>query len=580
MEWEGTRMKTRFKVLLWIFISVLLYFLFLGSKMSHLDRAEKTISLLMEMREEDSLLNEAILKNRNAIQKNYDSVQKSSLFIENSILYFDDFSYKLPNEDSIRLKKLLETVKLNFEAKKEKIEEFKEKNSIYTHSLSVIPISVRKLTIKYTNLKEQLDSLLKYILLYNIKTDEKYYNGAFEIIQKIKSNNISKENLEIEVFLEHSIFILNNKKQLDSIINEIIESKFADSIEKMGEDLSDIYIIILKKSGIYSVLLYSLSVGVLFYSAFILLKLIISSYSLKKAMINLKELNTSLERFVPRESLQLLSLDSINTIKLGLSVKREMTVLFSDIRSFTTISEKMSPEENFEFINSYLKEMGPIVRQHNGFIDKFIGDAIMALFRGEGEDALHAGIEMFKKLKTYNEKNRNTSKRPPLEIGIGIHSGEMMFGTIGENNRMETTVISDTVNLASRIESITKFYGVGFLISEHFYESIDYPNKFKIRYIDRVRVKGKNRPIKIFEVYDADSEDTIEKKDATRDDLADAINKFYERDPKYALDLLKKCKSIFPDDPVIRFHHDRCKKMIPKLMEPEEEWEDATEPKF
>ncbi len=573
-------MKTRFKILLWIFISGLLYFLFLGSKMSHLDEAEKTIVLLIEMRDEDSLLNEAILKNKNAIQKNYDSIQKSSLFIQNSFFYFDDFLYMLPNEDSIRIKKLIETVKLNFEAKKEKIEEFKEKNSIYTHSLSVIPISVRKLSLKYPNQKEQLDSLLKYILLYNIITDDKFYKGAFEIIQKIKTNNISKDNIEIEVFLDHSTFILNNKKQLDIVITEIIESEFGESIETLGEDLSEIYKVVLIKSGIYSVLLYSLSVGVLLYSAFILLKLIISSHSLKKAMVNLKDLNISLERFVPRESLQLLSIDSISTIKLGLSVKKEMTVLFSDIRSFTTISEKMSPEENFEFINSYLKEMGPIVRQYNGFIDKFIGDAIMALFRGEGEDALHAGIEMFRKLKIYNERNRNTSQRPPLEIGIGIHSGEMMFGTIGENNRMETTVISDTVNLASRIESITKFYGVGFLISEHFYESIDYPNKFKIRYIDRVRVKGKNRPIKIFEVYDADSEDNIEKKDATRDDLAEAINKFYERDPKHALDLLKKCKSTFPDDPVIRFHHDRCKKMIPKLMEPEEEWEDATEPKF
>jgi len=573
-------MKIRFKILLWIFISGLLYILFLGSKMSHLDKAEKTITILIEMRDEDSLLNEAILKNKNAIQKNYDSIQKSSLFIQNSFFYFDDFLYMLPNEDSIRIKKLIETVKLNFEAKKEKIEEFKEKNSIYTHSLSVIPISVRKLSLKYPNQKEQLDSLLKYILLYNIITDDKFYKGAFEIIQKIKTNNISKDNIEIEVFLDHSTFILNNKKQLDIVITEIIESEFGESIETLGEDLSEIYKVVLIKSGIYSVLLYSLSVGVLLYSAFILLKLVISSHSLKKAMVNLKDLNISLERFVPRESLQLLSIDSISTIKLGLSVKKEMTVLFSDIRSFTTISEKMSPEENFEFINSYLKEMGPIVRQYNGFIDKFIGDAIMALFRGEGEDALHAGIEMFRKLKIYNERNRNTSQRPPLEIGIGIHSGEMMFGTIGENNRMETTVISDTVNLASRIESITKFYGVGFLISEHFYESIDYPNKFKIRYIDRVRVKGKNRPIKIFEVYDADSEDNIEKKDATRDDLADAINKFYERDPKYALDLLKKCKSTFPDDPVIRFHHDRCKKMIPKLMEPEEEWEDATEPKF
>ena len=139
----------------------------------------------------------------------------------------------------------------------------------------------------------------------------------------------------------------------------------------MADSLTYSYKSEIKKSSIYSVLLYSLSVGVLLYTALILLKLIISSYSLKKVNIDLKELNVSLEKFVPKEVLQLLSIDSISTIKLGKSVKREMTVLFSDIRSFTSLSEKMSPEENFEFINSYLNQMGPIVRQHNGFIDKF-----------------------------------------------------------------------------------------------------------------------------------------------------------------------------------------------------------------
>ncbi len=542
--------------------------------------AEKTITLLLEVRESDSLLNESILKNRNNIQKNYDSIEKSLLYIQNSLLFFEKFSYDLPEEETIHLKKKLEIVKQGFHSKKEKIEEFKEINSIYIHSLSVVPISIRRLSQRYPNLKEQLDALLKNILLYNIKPEDRYSAGAIELASKINKSAASKDNPEIEVLLERSEYILNNKKSIDQLISEIIESDFSDSLDTMGEDLTGIYKVILKQSGIYTVVLYSLSVGVLLYSAFMLIQLFISSQSLKKALINLKETNESLEKFVPRESLQLLSVDSINTIRLGLSVKREMTVLFSDIRSFTTLSEKMSPEENFDFINSYLKEMGPIVRQHNGFIDKFIGDAIMALFKGEGEDALLAGIEMFQTLRSYNTKNRNTRSRPPLEIGIGIHCGEMMFGTIGENNRMETTVISDTVNLASRIESITKFYGIGFLISEQFYEGLDYPDKFKIRYIDKVRVKGKNRPLNIYEVFDADTEESIEKKDTTKEDLSNAINMYYKRDPKHALDLLKKCKSYFPEDPVIRFHHDRCKKMIPKLMEPEEEWEDATEPKF
>jgi class 3 adenylate cyclase len=573
-------MRTRYRILIWLFISGLLYLLFLGSRINEIDKLEQVINVLLEMREVDAHLNESILKNRYNIEKNYDRIESSVNSIKNLIYILETFSNTMNFEKDSKFKDNLEILKKDFLIKSDNIEKFKENNAIYSNSISLIPISIRINIRNSSSPKELLDSLLKNILYFNLKNDKKSQLDANEIVQKLIKINTVKKDEELNVLIKYCLIALNEKEALDKYLNNIIESNFILSIEEVAESLTFIYKSEFKKSSIYSVLLYSLSVGVLIYTAFILLKLIISSYSLKKVNIDLRELNVSLEKFVPKEVLQLLSIDSISTIKLGKSVKREMTVLFSDIRSFTSLSEKMSPEENFEFINSYLKHMGPIVRQHNGFIDKFIGDAIMALFKGEGEDAILAGIQMLKELKDYNEIHRNTSYRPPLEIGIGVHAGEMMFGTIGENNRMETTVISDTVNLASRIESITKFYGVGFLISEHIYESLDHPDKFKIRYVDKVRVKGKNRPIKVFEVYSADPPEMIEKKDLTKIDLEKAINKFYDRDPKYALELLKRCKYNFPDDPVIRYHHDRCKKMIPKLMEPEEEWDDATEPHF
>ena len=108
----------------------------------------------------------------------------------------------------------------------------------------------------------------------------------------------------------------------------------------------------------------------------------------------------------------------------------------------------------------------------------------MAIFENENE-ALRAGVEMLETLKFYNEQNRNSETRPPIKIGIGIHTGFMMFGTVGEQHRMDSTVISDAVNLASRIESITKFYGVPMLISEDIYNAITYKDQFKIRYIDQ-----------------------------------------------------------------------------------------------
>ncbi len=573
-------MKTRYRILIWFFISGLLYLLFLGSRINDIDKIEQVINVLLEMREVDAQLNESILKNRYNIERNYDRIETSVNSIKNLIYILESLSNTMNFGKDSKFKDNLEVLKKDFLIKSDNIEKFKENNAIYNNSISLIPISIRLNIRNSTSPKELLDSLLKNILFFNLKNDKKSQLDANEIVEKLIKINIVKKDEELNVLVKYCLIALNEKESLDKNLNNTLESNFILSIEEVADSLTYSYKSEIKKSSIYSVLLYSLSVGVLLYTALILLKLIISSYSLKKVNIDLRELNVSLEKFVPKEVLQLLSIDSISTIKLGKSVKREMTVLFSDIRSFTSLSEKMSPEENFEFINSYLKQMGPIVRQHNGFIDKFIGDAIMALFKGEGEDAILAGIQMLKELKEYNEKHRNTHFRPPLEIGIGVHAGEMMFGTIGENNRMETTVISDTVNLASRIESITKFYGVGFLISEYIYESLDFPEKFKIRYIDKVRVKGKNRPIKVFEVYSADSPEMIEKKDLTKLDLEKAITKFYDRDPKHALELLKRCKYNFPDDPVIRYHHDRCKKLIPKLMEPEEEWNDATEPHF
>ena len=572
-------MKTRYRVLIWILLSIFLYLLFLGSRMNDIEAGDKIIKLILEISEADTMLNESVLKNRYGLEKNYDRIEKASIFINNSLYILDNYNHMF-NIHSYKENSTLIKSKEGFSTKIHKIEIFKEKNSMYNNSISLFPHLIKRNIKNNSAPKDSLELLQKNILFFNTNGDEDSIKISREMILKLSNINSTKRDTELEFLLYHSNIILDFKKELDSTVNEIIDNKFTDHIDNLGIEFSEQYKVILKRANIFSVLLYSLSVGVLLYSAFLLLKLIISSFFLRKANENLLSLNQSFEKFVPKESLQLLSVDTISTIQLGKSVKREMTVLFSDIRSFTSISEKMSPEENFEFINSYLKEMGPIVRNHNGFIDKFIGDAIMALFKGDAEDAIRAGIQMFKDIKEYNTKNRNTKNRPPLEIGIGVHTGEMMFGTVGENDRMETTVISDSVNLASRIESITKFYGVGFLISEHIYESLDDPNKYKIRFIDKVRVKGKTRPIKIYEVYDADNPEFISLKDQTKIDLENAVLKFYARDPKYALELLKRCKSAFPDDPVIRYHHDRCKKMIPKLIEPEEEWLDATEPHF
>jgi class 3 adenylate cyclase len=187
--------------------------------------------------------------------------------------------------------------------------------------------------------------------------------------------------------------------------------------------------------------------------------------AVRKTILDLKHTNLSIERFVPHAFLQLIGKPSIMEVELGDNAHREMTILFSDIRDFTPLSEAMTPDENFSFINSYLEKMGPIIRDHNGFIDKYIGDAIMALFESP-DDAVRASLAMVDALERFN-RHWHAAGHAPVVSGIGINTGSLMLGTIGEQNRMDGTVISDAVNLASRIESLTKVYKVGVLISRN-----------------------------------------------------------------------------------------------------------------
>ncbi|HYO06762.1 MAG TPA: adenylate/guanylate cyclase domain-containing protein, partial [Phototrophicaceae bacterium] len=165
----------------------------------------------------------------------------------------------------------------------------------------------------------------------------------------------------------------------------------------------------------------------------------------------LEKIAAASARFVPREFLRFLKIESIVDARLGDSVQAEMTIMFADIRSFTSLSESMSPQQNFDFINSYLSRVGPVIRQYNGFIDKYIGDGIMALFPNRAEDAVQAAVEMQHQVKIYNLHRQNSGYQP-IALGIGLHTGTLMLGTIGEAERMESTVISDAVNLASRVE--------------------------------------------------------------------------------------------------------------------------------
>ena len=199
---------------------------------------------------------------------------------------------------------------------------------------------------------------------------------------------------------------------------------------------------------------------------------------------------------------------NIDDLKLG-GKRAVVTVLFSDIRGFTSLSEKMTAEEVSMILNEYFAEMEPIISKYNGVINKFIGDAVMAIFGEPIQDidhpknAVKCAYEMLKKVEYLREKWLYEGK-PKIEIGVGINTGEVFIGNIGTENRMEYTVIGDTVNLASHIESYNKVYKTNLLVSSSTYEYIaDIADVIKI---SEVHIRGKAKKMDIYEVLRIDKD--------------------------------------------------------------------------
>ncbi|HTH41252.1 MAG TPA: bacteriohemerythrin [Rhodocyclaceae bacterium] len=263
------------------------------------------------------------------------------------------------------------------------------------------------------------------------------------------------------------------------------------------------------------------------------------------------------DRFVPHQFLELLGKPSIVDVGLGDHVEKELTLLFSDIRDFTTLSESILPAENFRFINSYLSTMEPMVAANAGIVDKFIGDGIMALFPGSADDGVRAGIDMLRQLVTYN-MGRARAGYVPIRIGIGVNTGLVMMGTVGGHNRMDSTVIGDAVNLASRLEGLTKNYGVPLIISEHTFHSLADRQQYSIRFLDRLRVKGRYQAQSVYEVFDADPEPLWVAKKQTKKIFEEALAYFHMGHPEMARPLLDECLKVAPDDKAARTYLDRC----------------------
>lgn len=208
-------------------------------------------------------------------------------------------------------------------------------------------------------------------------------------------------------------------------------------------------------------------------------------------------------RFVPSQFLKLLGFQESEycNVELGISSEKNLTVLFADIRSFTSLCELIPSSKIFDLLNQYLQNMTPIIYENHGFIDSYIGDSIMALFE-KADDAMEASLAMLKALKEHNVIRLQNSEIP-IAIGIGINSGNLILGTIGEKERFQTTVIGDTVNIAARIESLTKDARRTLLVSANTIQQLTDPKKYQFVPLPQQEIRGKMEGLEIFEVTEA-----------------------------------------------------------------------------
>ena len=214
-------------------------------------------------------------------------------------------------------------------------------------------------------------------------------------------------------------------------------------------------------------------------------------------------LSEKLRLFVPDQFLRRIAPRGVESIQLGNAEEEEITVLFSDIRGFTSISESQSASETFNWLNAFFTLMNSCIVAQNGFIDKFLGDALMAVFdRSEhhAQDAITAALIMQQTLANFNRDREQYNLSHPIRIGIGIHSGKGVIGALGAEERLDSTVIGDVVNTAARLEELTKQYRCRIIASEATISQLNKPELFHLRLLDRVVLRGKQKSQDIYQV--------------------------------------------------------------------------------
>ncbi|RZM79892.1 adenylate/guanylate cyclase domain-containing response regulator [Leptolyngbya iicbica LK] len=205
--------------------------------------------------------------------------------------------------------------------------------------------------------------------------------------------------------------------------------------------------------------------------------------------------------FVPQQFLTRVAPRGLESLQVGNANESDMTILFCDIREFTAIAETQTARATFAWLNVFFESINQAVMQHQGFVDKYLGDAVMAVFDRDQHhacDAVQATAQICQALEKFNGDRHQFGLTEPIRIGIGLHSGRGLIGTVGANQRMDTTVVGDVVNTASRLEHLTKTYQCATIISEAVIEQLPTDHNFQFRWLDLVTPRGKTQSLNIY----------------------------------------------------------------------------------
>jgi len=283
-----------------------------------------------------------------------------------------------------------------------------------------------------------------------------------------------------------------------------------------------------------------------------------------------EKINAASAKFVPFDFIRSLGKENILDVKLGDATEKEVTVFFSDIRNYTSMVEELSPEESFRFINDFHRTIGPSITEHKGFVNQYLGDGIMAIFLQSQDHALQAAIDIQTRIREYKPllpgENGNL-----IRMGMGLHAGSLMMGIIGDDKRTDAATVSDTVNTASRMEGLTKYYGASILLSGEVKSRLQEEDAYSLRFLGKVQVKGKQNHVEVFECLEGRNPSEGEKLLESLTEFQLAVQHFFNKDFKSAVEGFESILAKNPQDVASRIYFEKAQQNLEEGID--ENWD-------